>query len=423
MSALRIARLALLVLALGTSSLAGQPASSGAPADPAPADSSTAEQMVAKCAQALGGEAAWQAVETLELAGRHTSFSHTEPFRLQRKRPDLYRFDHNESTFKTTVAYDGEHAWWRADVPLFSKASWPVEMPRPYHVPVATEAELSPPCVDFAAKGHRIESAGETRFEGGRYLELQIRRRQDPAGVERWFLDPETYLPALRLTQGAYHGYATEQISYFDDYRPVGGVLLPHRVETELGNDFLVQEVESARLNVEIDDAVFARPLPVGMDPLRSLAGRWQVAIESLDDPAVHPERMKTWQHDETVATIHSREGGSLLEEEIEVATPRPRRVRRLLTYDRFRGVYRLAHFDSYSQHLDVLEGTLEDGRLVLTNRRADTPIRIYAMTIHTREVFHDIGPDSFRLDREVSMDGGEHWGPDIRFTYTRIRE
>ncbi len=386
-------------------------------------ESLSAEEVIARCVAALGGEAAWRAIETLELTGRHTSFSQTQDFLLRRKRPDLYYFDHNETTFRVTTAYDGETAWWHTGIPLISKANWPVDMPRVYQSAVAAEAELEPPVIDHRAKGHEIEWAGESRFEGEAYLELRIKRRQDPDNVERWFLDPESFLPTLRLSRGAYHGYTTEQLTYFDDYRQVAGVQLPHRVETELGNDFLELVVDSVKVNHEIDDSVFHRPPPAGMELLRTLAGRWRVSIESLDNPVLHPERQRQWTTDETVAVIHSRAGGSLLEEEIEVATDRPRRARRLFSYDRFREVYRLAHFDTYSQHLDVLEGQLADGRLVLTNLRTDTPVRILRLSFHAREILHDIQPDSFKLDREVSPDGGQSWVPDIRFVYTRIPE
>ncbi len=386
-----------------------------------PGEGLSAESVIARCASALGGKEAWRAIETLELTGRHTSFSHTEDFVLRRKRPDRYLFDHNETTARLIVGYDGETAWWKTAIPLVSKATWPVDMPEVYQRPVAVEAELEPPVIGYREKGHAIEWAGETRFEGETYLELKIRRVQDPENVERWFLDPATYLPALRLTRGAYHGYLTELLNSFSDYREVAGVLLPHVVETELGNDFLVLEVESAKANVEIDDAVFRRPPPEGMEHLRTLAGRWRVSIESLDDPALHPELEKTWQRDETVSVIRLSAGGSLLEEEIDVTTPRPRRARRLISYDRFGKVYRLAHFDTFSQHLDVLEGELAGGRLVLADLRPDTPVKVYQLTLHAREIFHDIQPDSFKLDREISNDGGETWLPEIRFTYTRI--
>ncbi len=381
----------------------------------------TAEGVVAQCVAALGGEAAWQAIETLELAGRHTSFGHTEPFRLLRKRPDLYRFDHNETSFKLTHAYNGTTAWWRTDVPIFSKANWPVEAPFPFTRAIEREAEFDMPLIDYRGKGHEIEWIGETEYEGEPFLELRLTRRQNPDGVERWLLDRESLLPVLRILQGVYHGYTTEQIDHFTDYREVGGVLLPHVVETELGNDYLVLTVASVRVNTEIDDEVFSLPLPAGMDSLQTLAGRWQVRIESRDDPAVHPERTRSWQEHETVSVIHRRFEGSMLEEDITVTTARARRVRRQFTYDRFREVFRVAYFDTFTRHLDILEGQLKEGRLVVSDLETGTPTRVYAQTIHTREILHDIEPDSFRLDREISVDGGNTWQPDIRFTYTRM--
>lgn len=383
----------------------------------------TAEQVIARCVKALGGAAAWRAIESLELTGKHTSFSQTEPFTLYRRRPDLYRFDHNESTFKLTVAYDGETAWWLTGVPLFSKASWPVETPTVYTRVIRVDAEFDPPFIDYRQKGHEIELIGETEFEGEPYVELRVTRRQRPDVVERWFLDPVSFLPALRISRGTYHGYDTEQIAYFQDYREVAGALMPYRVETELGNDFMVLEVAQARTNVDIDAGVFKRPLPAGMELLRTLAGRWRVAIESRDDPAVHTERPRTWSGAETVSVISSRFAGSLLEEEIVVATARPRRTRRLFTYDRFQDVFRIAHFDTFTEHLDVLEGKMTDGRLAVSDLETATPTRLYDQTIYVREVLHDLEPDAFKLDRELSTDGGETWVPDLRLSYTRMRD
>ena len=394
------------------------------------ADSPTVEgedstdAVISRCVAALGGEAAWRAIETLELTGQHTSFSHTQPFVLRRKRPDFYRFDHNETTFPLIVAFDGESAWWHTGQPLFSKASWPVEMPRPYLASTVTEAEFEPPFIDPAGKGHRIEWLGETRFDGQLFEELRVTRETDPEKVERWFFALDTSLPVLRLSHAAFHGYVTEQITWFDDYRRVAGVLIPHRVETELGNDLMVLEVEQVKVNQPIDDGVFRRPLPAGMERLAPLAGRWRVGIESLDDPAVHPERLNSWKSDETVSTIRARFAGSLLEEEIAVTTDRPRRARRTWSYDRFNDVFRLVHFDTFTEHLDVFEGQEdENGRLVLSNRETGTAAQLYQQVLHAREVLTDIQTDSFRLEREVSMDGGETWVPEIRFTYTRMAE
>ena len=85
------------------SALVAQAPAAGTPA----AGSPGAEEVIARCVEALGGEDAWRAIDTLELEGQHTSFSQTRPFLLQRKRPNLYRFDHGQAGFQVLVAYDG----------------------------------------------------------------------------------------------------------------------------------------------------------------------------------------------------------------------------------------------------------------------------------------------------------------------------
>ena len=388
-------------------------------ASPVRAQAATSDdpEAIAGCRAALGGESAWAAIESLELRGLYTSFSRTTPFRLLRKRPDLYRFEHSEAAGDLITAYDGETSWWQTALPVISRATWPVEPPTPYRRDFALDAEFEMPCVHPGEKGHTLTVKGETRFEGEPFVELAVTRRGE---IERWFIDPVSFLPALRVAQSTYHGYRTEQRTHFMDYRQVAGVQLPHRIETELGNDYLVMEVESAAVNVEIDDAVFKRPLPAGMEQLARLAGHWNVTIEHRDDPAFHAERVTPWEVAETTSVIRGHFGGSLLEEHIEVTTPRPRRIRREYSFDRFREVFRITLFDDFSEHLDILEGRLEEGRLAVSNTGTDTPVQVYQQAFHLRETLYDLGPDAFKLDREVSLDGGETWRVDFRFRYTR---
>lgn len=387
------------------------------------ADPLTAEDVIDRCVEALGGEAAWKAVESLDITCHHTSFGSTKPCRIRRKRPNLYRFDYNEISAPRTDVFDGENAWWQTAIPIISRATWPVPVPKPYPRVFRRDAELEMPFLRHREKAARITFSGTSRLEGEPFLELRLER---PDGEEeRWFLDPETFLPAVRVTQGVYHGYVTEERNNFSDYRTVdGGIVLPFSVETELGNDVRELVLEKVLVNATIDDAVFFRPIPEGMERLRSLAGRWHVRIQSHDDPSFHYERDKPWSVDETTSVIRSLDGASLLQEEIEITTARPRHQRRLYTWDRFRRIYRLASFDTFSNHLDILEGHFdEESRLITTDISTGTPVEIRAQKRFLREVLYDITADSFRLDREFSLDGGESWVPEIRFEYSRIRE
>ncbi len=89
-------------------------------------------------------------------------------------------------------------------------------------------------------------------------------------------------------------------------------------------------------------------------------------------------------------------------------------------SYDRFRDVFRIVVFDSLTSHSDVLEGRLEDGRLTATNLETGTTWKAKGQTYHTRELIYDLEPDRFKVDRELSTDGGEIWFAAARFVYTR---
>lgn len=381
------------------------------------------EDILGRSIAALGGEEAWAAIKSLQITGLHTSFSMTQPFRLLRQRPNLYRFDFYEGHLGITLAHDGATAWWKTENPIISKATWPAETPTPHTRALRLDAEFDPPILGHRQKGHEIHYIGPSKFEGEPFLELEITRRDGvkaEGSVERWFLDPQTLRPALRVSEGTYHGYYTEQRQHFLDYREVAGVQMPHRVETQVGNDFLELEIEKVVVNGGLDEGLFRRPLPVGMKHLAGLTGGWRVEIENMDNPAFHPERPPQWETHPTRSRIESLHGGSLLREEISITTPRPRRLTRSWTYDRFQDVYRVGSFDTFTEHLDVLEGRMnEAGRLVLTNLRTGTAGKVGEATVHVREILFDLGGNSFRLDRETSIDGGENWRPELRCTYT----
>lgn len=378
-----------------------------------------ADDAAARSVAALGGEEAWAALESLDVACRHTSFGSISPCRLRRARPNLYRLDYSEGPTPRTDAFDGRGGWWQTTFPFISRATWPVPVPTIYQGFFRRQAEFEWPMIGVAEKGHRIRSLGEVDYEGETFLGLDVTRAD--GHEERWFLDPETYLPVLKVDDGVYHGYPVEIRTHFSDYREVAGVRLPFEVSYEQGNDFRVIEIDAVEVNSAIDAEVFRRPIPAGMEALRPLAGRWRVTIGNRDDPAFSTEQERLWEEHVTTSTIESRHDGSLLAERMEVTTPRPRQLERLYSFDRFRGVYRIVAFDGLANLLDVLEGPADDeGRIVVTNLGTGTTVRLHDEEIHVRETIHDVGPDGFKIRRELSRDGGATWWTDLRLTYEK---
>ncbi len=375
------------------------------------------EEVVARCIDALGGYANWRAIETLELSGDHSSYSYVRPFRMWHKYPDLYRFDSSEGRRTLVVGYDGRTAWWQTEITLVSGANWPVETPRSHAREITADADLLIGPLGFQEEGKVFEFLGEAELDKEKYFLLKV-TRQDKS-IEHWYLDMDRFLPTVRISKGAELGQITERRTYFAEYRTVtGGVVLPHFIEIEVGNDYRTLEIQEHRVNVNIDSRMFSLPLPAGMEGLQLLAGRWKISVKIRKAPNA------PWGISEAVATISKDFHGSLIEEEISYdAGEFPWKVRRLFTYDRFQDVFRIGHFDNFTSHLDILEGAMEDGRLIVSNLKSGTPWEVYDRTYHTREIIHDIREDSFTRDRQTSTDGGKSWITTAIFSYTRMRE
>lgn len=380
-------------------------------------DTLTTEQVLTRANRALGGDAAWASLETLEIQGEHTSFSTIKACTLRKKRPNRWRFDHHDTEYRALHVYDGETGWWQKDFVVQSQgANWPQNSALTFQRVFAAEAEFDPPMINWREKGHRFEYLGRRMEDLEPYIELKLWRGEIAGAEERWLLDPQTFLPAIRISEAAYLPVqAWEQRTFFYEYRTVAGVQIPHYIEMDIGNSMFSLRVTEVQVNAPIDDALFRMPLPAGMQALQSLAGEWQVQVESFLIVT------QQWSPSAGRALIRPDFGGALLTEEIEFTSlDFPWRVRRQLTWDRFREVYSISSFDNFSHHLDLHEGRFEEGKLVTTNLEKNTPWITYGHAQHGRDVVSEIQSDSFRRVHEVSLDGGKTWIPTIRFLYLR---
>jgi len=367
----------------------------------------TAEEVVARHLEARGGEERWRQVESMRITGRYTAFSKTAPFTLHRQRQNQYHFDSMRNESPIVLAYDGETAW---TVDHGSQLEWPHRLPELSRQVLRMDTDFATPFFGYRERGFEVALSGRTQLEGQEVIELLLTR---PDGwEERWYLDPESYLEVARDSQGSDFGQPAEQRTFFDDFREVEGLVIPHYVESQWYTRHRVLEIEDVELGVEVDGDLFRMPPPEGMERLLAMAGEWRVKVEQRSAPSL------PWTESEREATIESLLRGALLREHF--VNPEGTEVIRHLTYDRFRKVYRLAEINDFTNHLDLREGTFDDrDRLTLSNSETGTPWLGFGLTIHTRETIAEISEDGFRVETEFSFDGGQNWGAYVRRSYT----
>ncbi len=374
-------------------------------------------EIVARCAQALGGVGAWQAVRTLEISGVQSSFSKERPFFLRRMRPDFYRLDTSEGVRPMTIAYDGENAWWQRELLVASRGNWELPAPAVYARAYRADASFDIPCVAGQEAGYEVTSLGRSELDGEPFFQLTV--TFSDGAVENWYLDTDSFLPIARVATGAYWRMPMEERTFFSDFREIGGIMLPHHLEIETGNLFRTMDIEDVKVNGEIDPGIFSMPLPGDMTALQGLVGRWQVKTRSRENA------QSPWEESEGISVISADFDGSLIEENLSyvASTAFPLSLRRTFSYDRFRQTFRVAVFDNFTSHLNVLEGELKDGQLIVSNQSTETPWSVYGKTYHSREHIFEMTADSFSVKREISADAGVTWVVEEELSYSRARD
>jgi hypothetical protein len=217
----------------------------------------SAAEIAAKNIEARGGLQAWHEVQTLSFTGKLGAGGDKRgsmpaplpdkqpgpapapqrldeeaqlPFVMEMERPRKVRF---ELQFKGQTAlqvYDGTNGWKlrpylnRLDVEPYSTEELKA---------AATQPDIDGPLVDYAAKGTRIELAGEEKVEGRDTYNLKLTMKSGQS-MHLW-IDAETFLEAKiegrpRQLDGRIHPVEI----YYRDYRSVDRLKIPFVLETKV---------------------------------------------------------------------------------------------------------------------------------------------------------------------------------------------
>jgi hypothetical protein len=208
--------------------------------------------------EAIGGPERMAALKTLRMSGIVVVGDKRMKFRMIAARPDRVRLE-TESDGRTLVhASDGVEPPWE-----FDTGTWPPkfrDMSESAAKGFVADAEFDDPLVAGPARGFALDYAGEVEVGPRKLLRLLVTKNlRDTFSV---LVDPTTYFIVMRVDERTTAGGRKRQIvTRYDDFRPVDGVLLPHRV-TLLTDNRVEQQmaIERVETNPEISKDLFTRP-------------------------------------------------------------------------------------------------------------------------------------------------------------------
>jgi hypothetical protein len=229
-------------------------------ADALPAQ--TVDEVVARYYQAAGGLETMKAVQSTRVSGTVTLGPGMEaPFTRITLRPSLVRVDFTLQGQTGTQAYDGEHAW--QFMPFMGQAA-PDTMPGDVAKNMKEESAFDGPLVDYAVRGIQVELAGKEQVDSASAYKLKVTM---PGGdVTYYYIDADRYLPIRTETTRTIQGQQLTIVSTMKDYRPEGGLMMPHSIDVIQGpgtQSFVIDKVE---INPPLTVADFKMPPKPGGD-------------------------------------------------------------------------------------------------------------------------------------------------------------
>lgn len=197
------------------------------------------------------------ALQSLRAEGRTFISGEMIPFTLTAERPNRLRVDSFSPLRRVIQGYDGDQAPWISHSE--HKGGAVQAMAAADAKDFVANADFDGPLVNFAAKDYSVDYAGEDTIDGSRAYKLLLMSPADD--IFFLWVDAVNHEVVKRTVYRANkEGRATIE-TYFKDFKPVAGVLQPHRVETTAnGRLIYVMVIDTMMANGEIPPGTFAAP-------------------------------------------------------------------------------------------------------------------------------------------------------------------
>lgn len=231
--------------------------------------------MVAKADQAedlarihievIGGKERIDALQSLRATGYVVTGGKKVRFTLLAARPNRLRLETGGDGRSLVQASDGETAPWRMDLGVSPPQAQ--AMSESEGRLFSTDAEFDDPLVGGAGRGFAFDFAGDVTIAGRKMQRMLVTRKlMDTFAL---LIDADTYFILAKIEQRqSVGGRRVEIVTRYDDYRPVEGVLLPHKVAVMTDGKLVQQTViEAVEANPAVTRETFVRPLLVGPLP------------------------------------------------------------------------------------------------------------------------------------------------------------
>jgi outer membrane lipoprotein-sorting protein len=214
----------------------------------------TAEGVVDRHIEAIGGAGAWKAMTSTRSVGTLTLMGGAAQGDITSTamRPGMLRADIVVQGMNVVQAFDGESGWL---VNPFGGSTAPQPADAATTTAMAEQADIDGPLVGWKEDGHSIELAGTETVNGTEAYRIELTLASGAAST--YFLDTATYMVIRVQATRELTGPTTTDLS---DYRDVSGLMMPFAVSSTSQAGDQAVSWQTIEVNVDLEESSFVMP-------------------------------------------------------------------------------------------------------------------------------------------------------------------
>ncbi len=198
------------------------------------------------------------ALTALRAEGRMFINDEVVPITVLAQRPNRLRVESFTGQRRVVQGYDGKNPPWVTDTG--ANAGAPQDMGEAEARDFVANANFDGPLVGYAAKGYTVDYAGEGPVDGRVAFKLLVMNKS--SDIFFLWVDAQTYEVVRRTVFREFNEKHVAVDTFFKDFRAVGGVLQPYRIETVAnGQTLYVMLIDRMEANpTPVPAGMFTRP-------------------------------------------------------------------------------------------------------------------------------------------------------------------
>lgn len=208
--------------------------------------------------EAIGGYQRLHELTSMRVRGYVNIDARHLTFTFIAQRPNRLWMETRAADHVIVQATDGVNPPWQMDPQ--ARPLKPVLLQGTEAGEFSADAEFDDPLVDSASKGYTVDYAGEVTWDGKPAYRLLITRRF----VDSYYLilEEQTYfIVGRQSTRKRQFGPDVKIETRYEDFRPVAGVIMPHRILVSADGRLLHETVlEKIEPNVPVPAGIFTIP-------------------------------------------------------------------------------------------------------------------------------------------------------------------